>query len=62
MTLAVELLHDLKTLRVELKDTKGKCKSNVAKKSLTKQIDELTKLINKLEREESENAVQNVWI
>ena len=57
----IDFLHELKTLRAELKCIKCLCKNNKARTQLTAQINHLTELIEELEREERANDVQALW-
>ena len=57
----LNILHELKTMRIHLKDIKGKCKSNRAKVELSSEINKLTLVIEQIEREEQSNDVSKVW-
>ncbi|KFZ25823.1 MAG: hypothetical protein KQ78_01779 [Candidatus Izimaplasma bacterium HR2] len=57
----LNILHELKIMRIHLKDSKSKCKSNRVKVEIGIQINKLTAVIEQIEREEHANELSKVW-
>ena len=53
----MKIIDELKYLRVSLRNTKGRCKSNRVKRELGEQMAKIENLIGQLERETSANDV-----